>query len=213
MKKRHAWVLALAPLLVPGACHDATAPIDEDLTPDDAVSLALGGDLESGTIIEGQLAFLGLGFEGQNASPSRRSVGPRTRDCPAGGTVTVWGEVGRVDHGEGVVEFSMEGHRRRSACAHQRRAVRVEISSTGAPAYETLEAYRKKVNGRPTGPQTTHYSGEFDWVKYRGDQEVKRGHCTFDVSSERRPDAGKRKVWGVICGREFSREVSWRRGT
>jgi hypothetical protein len=213
MTKARILALILAPLATTlAACHgDGTGPQDETLTLEEVAAVALAGDLMAGTLLFEEIGLVGARSGPQSVASEDKRAFERTRRC-GDGLVTVWGEIERVRHGEGVVEYFIEGNRTRDDCTHVRGPFTIVIDTPeGKP--DTLEAYRKRNNGQPIGPQTTTYAGEFDWQKWEGETLVREGHCDFELTSVRNPDSMKRSVTGTICGREVDWERDWKRGT
>lgn len=198
---RRVTMLALVALVaVASGCDDATGPDDgPDL--DALAAMALEADELTGLLIDD--VFLGA-FAGTDIAVAAADPRPfsRTRECPAGGSLTVAGQIDRTRNGEGTVEIDVTGTGTWAACARLRRELTVTVDGGF-----TFEAYRKRVNGAPVGPQTSHKAGSFTWTRSDG----KSGQCSFDLTSTRNPDAGTRTLTGTMCGREIDRTVDWRK--
>jgi hypothetical protein len=198
---RKATVLALALVVaVASGCEDATGP-DDGLDLEALAAMALEADELTGLLIDD--VFLGA-FAGGDIGVAAADPRPfsRTRECPAGGSLTVSGQIDRTRNGEGTVEIDVTGAGTWAACARVRRDLTVTVDGAF-----TFEAYRKRVNGAPVGPQTSHKAGSFTWTRSDG----KSGECSFDLTSTRNPDAGTRTLTGTMCGREIDRTVEWRK--
>ncbi len=125
----------------------------------------------------------------------------RTRDCPAGGEMTVEGQMTRTwDSETHTMEGSFSGSRTMVDCAFHRGEYTITINGAA-----TWEATRRRVNGRPDGPQTTHIAGEFHAVRSDGEEKT----CSFEVTIVRDPDAMTREMTGNFCGDFFRRVVAW----
>ena len=196
-------VMAMVLLLgLASACADATGP-DEAPDTEALALLALEADELTGVLLDDAftLAFAGSDLALAAVDPRPFS---RTRNCPAGGTLTVAGQIDRTRNGEGTVEIEVTGTGTWAACARARGDRTLTIDGGF-----TFEAYRKRVNGAPVGPQTSHKAGSFTWTRSDGQS----GQCSFDLTSTRNPDAQTRTITGTMCGREINRTVTWgRRG-
>ncbi len=189
-------------LTVAGGCEDSAGP-SSDLDVEEVTLLALETDGLTGLMVDDLMVGLGIiGLDPSGVGP-RQGSGPftRTRDCPAGGTITVSGTVERTAN-EGVVEWNVEGNGTWANCARTRRELTLTINGQ----FE-FESHRKHVNGAPEGPQTSSKSGSYTWTRSDG----KSGTCEFSVTSTRDPEAGTRTVKGTVCGREIDRTVEWTR--
>jgi hypothetical protein len=198
------WVVPalMASVAMTAACSNGDLGPDDGLTSDEAVALALDLDATTGDIILGELLFGGFSLgEGLGVNSGDVRTFERERACPLGGKVTLSGSVERERNGEGAVEFTLAATGVKTDCTRQ---ARNELTLTVNGTF-SLEAYRKRVNGQPVGPQTTTKKGQFDWARSDGET----GSCEFDLTSVRDPAAGKRTVKGTICGREIDRELSW----
>lgn len=203
MRKTATMLLTGVAVLATACNDDGTSPGDGALPVADAAVLASEQDALSGGMIFDQVhAFGAFGPPPPEGTATLEFTS--TRSCMVGGTFSVSGEVERVSHGDGVVEFFLEGEKTRDACAHQRRDVVITVWGTSS-----FEAYRKSVNRQPTGPQTYHEAGHFRWERSDGPE----GECDFDLTSVRNPDSHTRSLSGTICGRTIERTLTWRNGT
>ncbi len=184
-----------------GACADQ-GPGDSRLSAAEAAFIALDTDALAGDMILGHIMlFGGMGFDADVGAADERTFS-RSRECPAGGSVSVEGTASRT-RGDGMIEWNFNTTGAWSACAHARGDV--TITKTGT--WEQT-AYRKIVRGDFAGVQTSTKRGSFEWSKSTGES----GTCAFDVTSTRNAETGTRTVKGTVCGREIDREVTWRRG-
>lgn len=204
--------VVLAVVLAATACEDVGLSPNESLNNDDIAELALASDLLEGNLLFAQIGGLVAGADGAQAAadapePDGTREFHRERACPEGGLISVDGIIEKVTHGEGVVEFFIQGRGVHDECSFQRRRFLLTLNGEF-----TLDAYRKLVNHEPVGPQTTTKVGWFDYVKTNAEGvEVDRGHCEYDITSVWNPESGKRTVTGIFCGREVDRTVDWQR--
>ncbi len=195
------WIVpAIAAMLVASGCNDTTGPADAGF--EEAALALIDGDGLTGEIVFVQLFLGGFGFEGGLGVNGDTRDFSRTRDCPAGGSVSVTGQVERTQSGEGAVEFTVNATGAWNECAHTRGDRTRTVSGNF-----TLQSSRKLVNREPVGPQVTTKSGSFTVTRSDGESRS----CDFSITSTRLPDAGKRMIKGTVCGREIDREVSWKK--
>lgn len=201
---RTSFALMAAAALVSAACdRDVAGPSEGALPLDDVVVLATVQDASTGSVIFAEIDEFGA-FGPPPPQGTVRRAFARTRECAAGGTVTVTGEVERVSDGAGTVEFFLEGQKTSEECARQRGDLTLTVSGNS-----TFEARRRSVNRQPDGPQTFRETGHFRWERSDGEA----GECDFDLSSERDPTTRTRSVTGTICGRAIERTLFWEGGT
>lgn len=203
--RRNMWIagaFAAAVAVAAGCADDGLGPEDSNLTAAEVADLALDLDDTTGDIIFGELLLGGFGLgDGIGITSGDVRTFERKRDCPLGGNVSLAGTIERERDGNGAVEFTLVAAGTKTDCTRQARND-LTIKVNGG---FTLEAYRKRVNGKPVGLQTTTKKGQFDWERSDG----KSGSCAFDLTSVRNPEAGKRTIKGTMCGREIDREVNW----
>jgi len=195
----------MAALVAAAGCDDGTGPAD-GLDAEDAALVAVTTDELAGSMIF-DLTFAAAAFSAESAEPRAFS---RSRDCPAGGSVSIDGTVDRVQNGDGSVEWTLEADGEWDDCTRSRTRNETTISWSIDGTF-SLEAHRKRNNGEPIGNQTTSKSGSFHWTRTVGD-ETREGDCTFEVTSVRNPDSKKIHITGTVCGREIDREIGWRHG-
>lgn len=190
------------------ACDEGTAtePLTGGLELADLNLVALDGDAIVGAVVFGQL-FAPAEAGALATSSADTKEFSRSRPCAAGGTIEINGTMERERNGEGSVEATISGTRDQVDCTRTREDVTIVINGSG-----TFNAYRKRVNGEPIGPQTTSYAGSFNWVKTRGEDQ-REGTCEYSLESIRQPDAMKVHVTGSMCGHEVDRERDWGHGT
>jgi hypothetical protein len=196
----------VAALVAAAGCGDGAGP-EEDFDAEDAALVALTTDDLAGAMIF-DVTFAAPSFSAESAEPRAFS---RSRDCPAGGSVSIEGTVDRVRNGDGSVEWTLEASGEWDDCTRSRTRNETTITWSIDGTFN-LEAHRKRNNGEPIGNQSTSKSGSFHWTRTVGD-ETTEGDCTFDVTSERNPDSKKIHITGTVCGREIDREIDWRQGT
>lgn len=125
----------------------------------------------------------------------------RTRSCPAGGELQVDGRLVRTfETDTRTMEATFTGTRSRTDCAFFRDQHVITVDGSAR-----LDAFRRRVDGRPDGLQTASASGS--WEAVRDDGETRA--CSFAVEVVRDPDNRTRTVSGFICGTEFTRTTTW----
>ena len=128
-----------------------------------------------------------------------------TYNCPAGGTIVWQGSLHRTyDASTHTLEAQADGTRLTTDCARTRGDLTTVVNGSAA-----WDAYRKRVNGRPSGLQTTHHSGSWNAVRSDGFQKS----CSFDITVVRDPEAMTRTLDGTICGTTVQKVVTWQPGT
>lgn len=193
-------LLALACVAALAACSDDLGP-DRGLDPEDAALLAVETDALTGAMILAQLDHFSSASAGISVNALDEREFTRSRDCPAGGSVTIAGVAERTVT-DGVAEFTLQANGVWDDCARARGSRMLTIDG-----HFTLEAYRRRANGEFSGLQTTTKSGEFTWTRGNGES----GECAFSVTTTRNPETHSRHVEGTVCGRSFERDVSWQR--
>ena len=124
-----------------------------------------------------------------------------SRSCPLGGTLALQGSAHRTfDVDTAVMEAELDGSRSATDCifAHEDLTITVNGSTV-------WDAFRRRVQGHPDGPQTTNYSGT--WAVERSDGE--EWSCEFEIAIVRDPSTHTRTLDAVICGTEVHRSVTW----
>ncbi len=125
----------------------------------------------------------------------------RTRSCPAGGELTVEASIVRMaDASTGVMEAQIQGSRTATDCAFAPGERTITINGSSV-----WDKFRRRVDGRPDGLQTSHYSGSWVAVASTGEERS----CSFDYSVVRDPAAMTLTVEGTICFNPIRRWLSW----
>ncbi|MGH7500337.1 MAG: hypothetical protein ACREL7_01130 [Longimicrobiales bacterium] len=196
-------LLVLLCAVAQAACSDSLAP-DAAFETDDAAAVAIDTDALVADIILTQIGLfvIGAGAEPSVNSSDERSFS-RTRDCPAGGSVSLNGTAERTISASGVAEFTVTATGEWIECARSRGERKLTIDGSFS-----VEAHRSRLNGEFVGIQTTTKNGEFTWTRSNGES----GSCAFSVTTTRNPETHSRHVEGTICGRSFERDVTWSRG-
>lgn len=116
--------------------------------------------------------------------------------CPAGGTiapnVTVTGD---WDMQARTMTLDMAGTETMSSCAHG-----VEGKTMTLNGSLEFGSHTALAAGRPTGAQTFHEKGSFDWT--RGDGTS--GTCAIDFTATTDFTAKTRALTGTFCGRPLN---------
>jgi hypothetical protein len=195
--------LTLLTTVALAACSDDLGP-EAAFDAEVAALVAIDTDALTGDMILAQIGLFGIGASAGIAvnSADQREFS-RTRNCPAGGTVSLHGVAERTVSAAGVAEFTVSAEGEWSDCARSRGARMLTIDGSFA-----LEAYRRRAHGEFEGIQTTTKSGEFTWIRGNGET----GSCVFSVTTSRNPATHQRHVEGSVCGRTINRDVTWQRG-
>ncbi|MFQ5889645.1 MAG: hypothetical protein ACE5JR_06290 [Gemmatimonadota bacterium] len=216
MRRQLMLIGALVGAIATAACGNddaATGPSAAGLSAAEAEALALDFDGTGIEMIGGEIAAGG----GSAAVSPSLSLSPspvfdlivtditftRTRSCPLGGEVELAGEMHRerdTDTNTLTVEF--EADKTPDHCSYAIPSGTISISGNPNIA---ISGFRMRVNGVPTGLQTTTYVGSFTWEKSAGAS----GTCEVDISSVLDPENHTRTVSGTFCGRIVDRTVTW----
>lgn len=208
MFKRSTLALAVCALTLTACDDDALAPAD-GLSELDVQFLALEIDAALGFVLDDYYATSANGPEGVEA----QAVEPvtttysyeRSRECAAGGSISVAGTGTRVvDRETGTVDVSGSGTRTRTDCARTRGDVTLTTNGTGTFTHERHWAVREV-----TGTWTRSQSGDFEWTRSTGES----GSCSYELTTTVDTGAGTASTTGTICGREIDRSASWDRGS
>ncbi len=125
----------------------------------------------------------------------------RSRACPAGGSISVEGEITiDGDRESGTVTVDLTATRTHDDCTFERNGGTVTVNGSG-----TITAHRNLVDGEPVGLQTTTNEGSNTITRDDGESRT----CSFSITSVRDPEAGTLTVTGNMCGREIDRTVTW----
>ena len=191
-------------------CSDGTVgrpPVTEDVSASEMADVALDSDTLTEQALSAQLTAIDsvaastTGDEGGSGTVTRDATFSITRPCPGGGQVQVEGMIhATLDRETRTMEAEASGSRTRTDCVFHRNDHTVTVN--GAALWE---ASRRRVEGRPDGPQTTHYAGS--WIAVRDDGEERS--CEFDITVVRNPNQHTRSLDGVICGTEIHKTVTW----
>lgn len=191
---------ALAAAALLAACdQNATAPSASGLEPADAALLAEELDALTGMALSTQIgSFLLFSAAPANAAPLPVDrTFTSSRQCPAGGSVTVAGAVkGEMDRAARSLSLETAATRTEAACAiPARRAGGATLTVNGNPNV-AVRAATRVVNGEPSGPQTVTQKGAFNWSSSNG----RSGSCTVDLTSTVDFTARTYSVKGTLCG-------------
>ena len=125
----------------------------------------------------------------------------RTQPCPLGGQMTVEGSMVReFDRATRVMTIESSGSRTRTDCVLPREEMTVTVNSLDA-----FEESRRRIEGLPDGPQTSHYYGSIDVERSDGEEHF----CEYDYTIIRDPETQTRTIDGTICGGRVRKGVPW----
>ncbi|MFQ5691139.1 MAG: hypothetical protein ACE5HQ_12815 [Gemmatimonadota bacterium] len=201
-------------LAVAAACSDgSTGPLNtnESLSGAEGDFLVQASDELMDGILGDQLSSMsadvsapqGLSLSTSAADIVTTFTFERTRPCRNGGEVVLSGSGKRTFNPETkVMEMTVSGDKTITRCARTRRNVDVVITITGNG---TFDAFRRKVNRKFDGIQTTNHAGEFSYFTSDG----REGSCEFDLHAEADPETHTKTITGTFCGRDVNRTVQW----
>jgi hypothetical protein len=195
-------VWPMLPLVLAGLAVSCQNDATSSPTPAaDAISTQMAdAEMESDSALEP-----GLDQQIDGATTSADVSFTRTYDCPAGGRIVWQGSVHRTyDAATLTGEAWYDGTRTTTDCAHTRGSLTTVVNGSAE-----WDAFRRRVNGRPDGLQTTHHAGS--WDAARSDGATKS--CSFDVTIVRDPAAMTRTLDATLCGRTIHRVTSWQPGS
>jgi hypothetical protein len=201
--RKLAGALTLTVLAV--GCADSTGPAD-DFDATDAAFVALDTDAAAGAMVFDRIGIA------PGVRPPRGVEGEfsGSRDCPAGGSISLAGNAQRTENDQGIVSWTVTAAGTWDQCAHSRSRGDRAVTTTIDGSFQ-YSASRMHDGAAPVGDQTTTKSGSFTWERTRGD-ETRSGECSYDVTSVRNAEARQIRVTGTVCGREVDRTIEWRRG-
>ncbi len=169
--------------------------------------VALQSDLVTEQILNSEFAAMDAvasqttGEGGGSGTVTQDITFSRSRSCPLGGEVSVQGSIHRTWNAETrVMEAEASGSRTRTECMFANDEFTFTVNGSSS-----WDASRRRVEGVPDGPQTTHYFGS--WHVARSDGEERS--CDFDITIVRDPSTHTRTIDGVICGTTVHRSVTW----
>jgi len=202
--------LALAALVA--GCSDGdgvVTPTEEDgaLSASQMADVAMQSDLVTEEILNAELSAMDASAAGDHpptGTVTREVTFSRTRPCPGNGRFHLEGTIRRTyDFDTHVMEAESSGLRSRTDCVFPRGDMTITVNDTA-----NWETDRRRVDGRPDGPQTSHYYGSTSAVRSDGEERS----CEYDVTIVRDPDTHTRTLDGMICGTEVHRSVTWSHG-
>jgi hypothetical protein len=177
---------------LPGAQGELAAAMATVLLDSDAVTEG---------VLESQLNVLPATSGSTDAVSTVDVSFSRSVPCPAGGNMMVEATLQATrDTDTGVMEASFTGTRTLTACAFNNGEHTITVDGQA-----TFDAFRRRVNGVPDGPQTSHYFGDFTAMRDDGETFS----CSFDIEIVRDPTAGTRSINGTMCDNPFGRSVVW----
>ena len=169
--------------------------------------VALESDLMTAEMLGAEIDLMGAtaGATADEGGPSgvviEERTFRRTQPCPLGGQMTVEGRIVReFDRATRVMEIEASGSRTRTDCAFPQGEMVVTANSLDA-----FEESRRRVEGQPDGPQTSHYYGSIDIERSDGEEHF----CEYDYTIVRDPETHTRTIDGTICGGRARKGVPW----
>ena len=201
-----AWIGLLA-----GCGGDAADPLgigNSDPAVEQMADVALESDLMTAAMLSSEADSMGA-----TSAATTDEGGPsgviieertfrRTQPCPLGGQMTIEGSMVReFDRATRVMLIDSSGSRTRTDCAFPNGEMVVTVNSLDA-----FEESRRRVEGQPDGPQTSHYYGTIDVVRSDGEEHF----CEYDYTIVRDPETQTRTIDGTICGGRARKGVPWR---
>lgn len=189
------------PLVLAGLATSCQSAATTSSTPADSISSQMAdSEMQS----DGALGP-SLDQQVDGATTSTDTTFTRTYDCPAGGQIVWQGTEHRTyDPATRTVEAQFEGTRVTTDCARVRGSLTTVVNGSAQ-----WDAFRRRVDGRPDGLQTSHQVGS--WSAARSDGATKS--CDFDLTIVRDPAAMTRTLQGTICGAIVHRVTSWQPGS
>lgn len=194
-------VLGLAGGLVACTGTDSVTSGSTDALTENVAALALQTDTISEEVVQMELASMALpsGTGGGTITDQRSFT--RTRPCPAGGEMSVSGEIMRTyDPATRELEAEFSSGRTRTDCAFTVPDAVITINGSSSSDH-----FRRRVSGVPDGPQTSHYMGSWHAVSSTGEERM----CSFDYTVVRNPDTMTRTVDGTACGNVLHHNTVW----
>jgi len=203
-------VLALTPLVA--GCSDGDGVVtptgnDGALSASQMADVAMQSDLVTEQILEAELRTMDTSSASDHpptGTVTKEVTFSRTRPCPGDGTFHLEGTIRRTyNFDTHVMEAESSGVRTRTDCVFPRGDMTITVNDSAH-----WETDRRRVDGLPDGPQTSHYYGSTSAVRSDGEERS----CEYDITIVRNPDAHSRTLDGMICGTEVHRSVTWSHG-
>ena len=124
-----------------------------------------------------------------------------SRNCPLGGDIAISGNMHRTfDTTTLTMEATFGGDKTMTDCAFMKEGHTLTVN--GAASWD---AFRRRVDFRPDGLQTSSYSGSITAVRDDGEERS----CDFSVEAVRDPATHTLTITAMVCGNEFSKTITW----
>ena len=202
---KHATCLLAAGMLFLAACGESVMAPEPQLDDAEVAFLTELSDADLASMLDD---FFGTSTDGPSSAPAladprvtTRSW-ERSRDCRAGGTVTVTGSSTRTWDGETkTYDVASSGTKTRTDCAHVRGETTLTLNGSSAWTHE-----RHYVARAPVGNWITTWAGSFDWAKSTGES----GSCAISLTRTIDTAANTVSLVGTFCRRDVDRSRTWR---
>jgi hypothetical protein len=199
-------LLALAAV---AGCNDGTIdPSGDDQSAVSAAAVAdilLQSDVMTDEVVDAELAAMNVAepaTSGGGSGTVTKDVDfSLTRPCRGAGQVSIEGTIQRsLNFETGEMEAQSSGTRTRTDCTYTGEEFTFTVNSE-----DNWELFRRRVNGRPDGPQTSSYWGSVTVVR----SDAAQRSCDYEIDIVRDPDTHTRTLDGLICNTEIHRSVTW----
>ena len=201
MRRAALWFIGFSALMIVGCSGGGGTSITAPSEQSNLMSTEEIGDI---TMVSGGMSEGSVDSEvdEMEASGIKTKRFTRTRPCPAGGDITVRGTLELSKNGN-VLEAEGNGVRTENDCAFERASGTVTVNGRAR-----WDAQFRRVNGKPQGPQITHWEGRSTFTHSDGRERT----CPVEITITRDPSSGTRRLEGTICGRPVSRSGQWTPG-
>jgi hypothetical protein len=196
-------------LAVVAGCNDGTIdPSGDDQSGVSAAAVAdilLQSDVVTDDLVDSELAAMNAAEPatsgGGSGTVTKDVEFSLTRPCLGGGQFSMEGTLHRSFNFEtGEMEAQSLGTRTRTDCTYTGEEFTFTVNSE-----DNWELFRRRVNGRPDGPQTSSYWGSVTVMRSDGAERS----CDYEIDIVRDPETHTRTLDGLICNTEVHRSVTW----
>jgi hypothetical protein len=202
---KHATCLLAVGTLFLAACGESVTAPEPQLNDADITFLTELSDADLASMLND---FLGTDTDGPSSAPAQSGhrvttrSWEKTRDCRAGGHVTIAGSSTRTWHRETkTYDVASSGTKTRTDCARVRGETTITLNGSMAWTHE-----RHYVARAPVGNWITAWAGSFDWAKSSGES----GTCAISLTRTVDTAANTVSPVGTFCGRDVDRSRTWR---